>query len=107
MEDPIENIASQSSGPLVRETRLEAECLKRDDNRCVVTKRLDFKNLQQGDRTTPATFTECAHVIPFSLAVWRDQPESYAKDIIWTNLIRHFPALQRESALPGIISMIP
>ncbi|KAI2731254.1 hypothetical protein CBS147354_363 [Penicillium roqueforti] len=94
MEDSIENIASQSSGPLVRETRLKAECLKRDGNRCVVTKRVDFYFLSKSDTTTPGAITECAHIISFSLATWRDERESHAKNIIWTNLIRHFPALE-------------
>ncbi|KAI2732013.1 hypothetical protein CBS147332_1152 [Penicillium roqueforti] len=46
------------------------------------------------DTTTPGAITECAHIVPFSLATWRDQPEPHAKNIIWTNLIRHFPALE-------------
>jgi hypothetical protein len=38
--------------------------------------------------------TECVHIIPFSLASSSTESEGYAKDIIWTNLIRHFPTIQ-------------
>jgi hypothetical protein len=93
MEDSIENIASESTGPMVREARLKRECLARDGYICVVTGCLDakFADVSSASRTAG---TECVYIIPFSLASWRSGSEEYAKDIIWINLVRHFPTIQ-------------
>lgn len=93
MEDSIDNIASESAGPMVREARLKTECLARDGSRCVVTGLFDENSLDASS-TSPTTYTECVHIIPFALASWSTESEGYAKDIIWTNLIRHFPTIQ-------------
>lgn len=50
--------------------------------------------LEKSDRTTLAAYTVCAHSIPFSLATWRDDSQSYAKDSVWANFVRYFPALE-------------
>jgi hypothetical protein len=90
MEDSIDNIASES---MQREARLKTECLARDGSRCVVTGLFDEDSLDASN-TNPSTYTDCVHIIPFSLASWSTESEGYAKDIIWTNLIRHFPTIQ-------------
>lgn len=93
MEDSIENVASESAGPMRREARLKTECLARDGSRCVVTGLFDEDSLDTSNNS-PSTYTDCVHIIPFSLASWSTESEGYAKDIIWTNLIRHFPTIQ-------------
>ncbi|KAJ5753568.1 uncharacterized protein N7511_007721 [Penicillium nucicola] len=93
MEDSIDNIASDSAGSMRREARLKTECLARDGSRCVVTGLFDEDCLDTSN-TSPSTYTDCVHIIPFSLASWNSESEGYAKDIIWTNLIRHFPTIQ-------------
>ncbi|KAJ5971551.1 uncharacterized protein N7479_001469 [Penicillium vulpinum] len=93
MDDSIENIASESDGLMQREARLKTECLARDGGRFVVTGLYDEYSLDASS-TSLSTYTECVHIIPFSLAWWRTESEGYAKDIIWTNLIRHFPTIQ-------------
>ncbi|CAG8094785.1 hypothetical protein PENNAL_c0026G06914 [Penicillium nalgiovense] len=93
MEDSIDNIAYESAGPMRREARLKTECLFRDGSRCVVTGLFDEDSLDASN-TSPSTYTDCVHIIPFSLASWSTESEGYAKDIIWTNLIRHFPTIQ-------------
>ncbi|OQE38495.1 hypothetical protein PENCOP_c008G08317 [Penicillium coprophilum] len=80
-EDFIDNIASESAGPMRREARLKTECLARDGSRCVVTGFFDEDSLDAGS-TSPSTYTECVHIIPFSLASWSMESEGYAKDII-------------------------
>ncbi|KAF3028108.1 hypothetical protein E8E15_008260 [Penicillium rubens] len=92
MEDSIDNIASES-GPMQREARLKTECLARDGSRCVVTGLFDEDSLDASS-TSPSTYTDCVHIIPFSLASWSTKSEGYAKHIIWTNLIRHFPTIK-------------
>lgn len=47
------------------ETRLEADCLKRDDKRCVVTKRFDELSRKKGDRTTLAAYTDSSGILRF------------------------------------------
>jgi hypothetical protein len=93
MEDSIDNIASESIGPLQTETRLRTECLARDGGRCIVTGLFDESSLD-ANNTSLSTYTDCVHIIPFSLASWSSEPEGYAKHIIWTKLIRHFPTIQ-------------
>ena len=44
--------------------------------------------------SSPTAYTGCVHIIPFALASWRTESEEYAKDIIWTHLIRLFPKIQ-------------
>ncbi|KAJ5686654.1 hypothetical protein N7536_009273 [Penicillium majusculum] len=93
MEDSIDNIASESPGPIRRDAYLKKECLARDSSRCVVTRLFDEHSLNPSD-TSPSIYTEFAYIIPFSLISWSTESESYAKHIIWTNLIRYFPTIQ-------------
>lgn len=93
MEDSIDNVASESAGPMVSEPRLKIDCLARDGGRCVVTGLFDELSLDESS-TSPTTYTACMHIIPFALASWSTESEGYAKDIIWTHLIRHFPTIQ-------------
>ncbi|OQD62410.1 hypothetical protein PENPOL_c012G10814 [Penicillium polonicum] len=88
IEDSIDNIASESAGPMVREARLKTECLARDGGRCVVTGLFDEDSLDASS-SSPTIYTECVYIIPFAL-----KSEGYTKDIIWTNLIRYFPIVQ-------------
>ncbi|KAJ5124345.1 uncharacterized protein N7515_008170 [Penicillium bovifimosum] len=93
MEESIENIDSESTEPMARESRLKRECLARDDQRCVVTGDVDRNSPGAHDMSYWAD-TECVHIIPFSLASWKSEYKGHVKDIIWANLIRHFPAIQ-------------
>lgn len=81
MEDSIDNIASESAGPMLEEARLRTECLARDGGRCVITRRFDDDYLDAKSNSS-SIFTECAHIIPFSLISWRTESEGDAKDII-------------------------
>ncbi|CAG8087865.1 unnamed protein product [Penicillium olsonii] len=93
MEDSIANVASESSGPMQIQGRLKTECLARDGNRCVVTGFLDGES-PDVTSTSSATYTDCVHIIPYSLAPSCIESEGYAKDIIWIHLLRHFPIIQ-------------
>ncbi|KAJ5723432.1 hypothetical protein N7488_001467 [Penicillium malachiteum] len=93
MEDSIENVASQSTGPIVRDSGLKSECLARDGNRCVITGHFDEDSLDPSS-TRSTVYTECVHIIPFALTSWRIDSEEDAKSIIWTNLLRHFPIFE-------------
>lgn len=93
MEDSIENIASESTGPMTRDNNIKAKCLARDGSRCVLTGYFDEVTLDKRS-TQPSALTECVHIIPFSLATWSTAAEAHGKDIIWTNLIRHFPIIR-------------
>ncbi|EKV07433.1 hypothetical protein PDIG_72940 [Penicillium digitatum PHI26] len=105
MEDSIENFASQSTGPLVRKSRLKTDCLKRDGGKCIVTKVFDVESIDKSDRSLTATYTECAQIIPFSLASWKDEREEHAKKIVWTTLVRFSQPSRIEFTLPEKISM--
>lgn len=93
MEDSIENVAALSGSPAVRDSRLKQECLERDGFKCVVTGRYDEKHVDPNAPPVRQCYTECAHIIPFSLATWKDEQEERSKNIIWTNLTRYFPSL--------------
>ncbi|CAG8147209.1 unnamed protein product [Penicillium olsonii] len=93
MEDSIASVASESTGPIQIQDHLKVECLARDGNRCVVSGLFEEASVDRNS-TEPITLTECVHIIPFSLASWHSRSENHAKDVIWTNLIRHFPTLE-------------
>lgn len=93
MEDSIENVVAESTGPMPDEARLKTQCLARDGGRYVVTGLFHDDSLDVSS-TSRSTFTECVHIIPFSLASWRTESDGHAKDIIWTNLVRHFPSIR-------------
>jgi hypothetical protein len=94
MEDSIENIASEFIDPAVRERCLKRDCLARDGKKCVVTGYLDQAFNDPNDSTTKLAYTECAHIIPFSLGTWKDDRDEQAKHIIWVNLNRCFPSIR-------------
>jgi hypothetical protein len=89
--DSIEDIASQSTstGPEAQKARLKLDCLERDGMKCVIT----------GRKNVGKIYTDCVHIIPLSLTKWEDRCEEEAKDIIWTNLARYFPALENSAHL--------
>lgn len=87
MEHPIDNIA-------YREARLKADCLTRDGMRCVITGDFDRHSRDIHGNRSPLGYTECVHMLPLSLATWKDSVEECAQHIIWSNLLRYFPSLQ-------------
>jgi len=98
MEDSIENILAEMAEPSVRQARLKRDCLRRDGNKCVITGFTEVSTLDRDDITTPAEYTECAHIIPFSLGSWKDEQEARDKAVIWVTLNRCFPSLKQKIA---------
>lgn len=94
MEESIKDVSSQSGGPLTRGASLKQHCLSRDDHRCVVTKHVDELYTDLNDANAVRSYVECAHIIPFSLAKWKNDKEERAKAAIWVHLIRYFPAIE-------------
>ncbi|CAG8268724.1 unnamed protein product [Penicillium salamii] len=90
---PDDDLTPESAESKQREARLRTECLARDDNRCAVTGFPDEELLDPSIKTRTA-YTDCVHIIPLALSSWSTESEGHAKDIIWTNLARHFPTLQ-------------
>ena len=72
-DDSIEEIASElESSSRNNQGWLKEACLRRDNNRCVLTGLYDLKkaaeNLSKDDRKHNATTrTKAAHIIPFSI----------------------------------------
>lgn len=75
------------------DTCMKDACLARDGFKCTVTGRLDEEHVSEEDETSLIGATECAHIIPFSLAKWKDKPERRAKLHIWVTLRRYFPGV--------------
>ncbi|KAL7788522.1 hypothetical protein V8C43DRAFT_323756 [Trichoderma afarasin] len=78
-------------------TALKQACLRRDNNRCVITAMIDDEYVrslppQRHEDLTSCT-TECAHIIPFALSKFNQNstPESEIKDEIWGVIYRYFP----------------
>lgn len=90
---PDDDVTPELAESKQRDAHLRTECLARDDNRCAVTGFPDKEILDPRIETRTA-YTDCVHIIPLSLSSWSTESEGYAKDIIWTNLARHFPTLQ-------------
>ncbi|KAJ6189602.1 hypothetical protein N7519_004510 [Penicillium mononematosum] len=65
-----ETVAPQPAGALVRGSRLESECLKRDGNKCVVTRRFVY-HLMIDERKRQKCFETLYGVCPYhSFFVW-------------------------------------
>ncbi|KAJ5104289.1 hypothetical protein NUU61_001636 [Penicillium alfredii] len=96
MEDSIENVAAHSGSSAAREARLKRDCLTRDGLKCVVTDRYDENSMDRSNTNIRTTYTECVHIISFSLATWKDEQEEFAKNVIWTNLTRYFPSIENQ-----------
>ncbi|KAN0076343.1 hypothetical protein V8E54_006485 [Elaphomyces granulatus] len=90
VEDSIENIATLITESTIREQpRLRRQCLKRDGNRCCITK---IYNAGSGHVDTAPL--EAAHIIPFSLARFSSDTEHHRLSAIWANIHRYFPAVR-------------
>lgn len=78
---------------------LRADCLRRDGNRCVLTHYMDadaFDKLSPDCRLgVLECFTECAHILPFSLGKFNGMSarETENTAAIWVALHRYFPCL--------------
>lgn len=96
INDSHENLASTLVDSATREKRMKVECLKRDGHKCVVTGHFEEKFLDRSDKTSLRGNTECAHIIPFSFAKWKNDTEKIVKTDIWVALNRCFPVLRRQ-----------
>ncbi|OPB43543.1 hypothetical protein A0O28_0098310 [Trichoderma guizhouense] len=78
-------------------TAAKQACLRRDNNRCIITGMIDDEYVRSlppqryGDLTSCTT--ECAHIIPFALSKFNQNStqESEIKDEIWRAIYRYFP----------------
>jgi hypothetical protein len=73
--DNVDDIASTITSQRRDQTKLKADCLARDGNRCLLTRAYDVNKadeiLSDEERQNTTTLvTEAAHIIPFSLAVF-------------------------------------
>ena len=86
-EDSIENIASPITKSAIRaQPELRRQCLKRDGNRCCITKIYSVGLGHKDDARL-----EAAHIIPFALARFSSKPERHRLLTIWANIYRCFP----------------
>jgi len=83
-DDSIEEIVSElQSSSRNDQGWVKEACLRRDNNRCVLTGLYDLKkavkNLSKDDRKRNATTkTEAAHIIPFSIGSFTDTEVSFS-----------------------------
>lgn len=59
----VKNLLADFDELTVPEATIRNDCLRRDDDRCMVTGRIERKLVARGDRI-PSGDTECAHIIP-------------------------------------------
>lgn len=90
-----ENLSTTFVESATREKRMKLECLERDGHRCVVTGDLDGESFDGEDETSLIGSTVCAHIIPFSMAKWKNNRDMDAKLDIWVTLRRCFPVLRK------------
>jgi len=99
-EDSIEEIASELTEPSSRNDQkwLKAACLRRDNNRCVISGYYDaiiaIESMTASDLDNTVTAdTDAAHIIPFSLGTFAES-ERRNTAAIWDALYRCFPSLR-------------
>jgi hypothetical protein len=107
IEDSIENLASSTLvEPATRgpQAWLKQACLARDGNKCTITgaihrtrsaraRSVRARLADASQARAPETYTECVHIVPFSLASWGSSEEQRRTSQIWVNLYRCFPSL--------------
>lgn len=96
LEDLLEDLASTFANPRNRDGRMRSGCLRRDGNKCTVTWRVDKQYVSHTDRATLCGQTECAHIIPLSVAEWNSESEMEAKLGIWISMKHYFPVLKEK-----------
>ena len=101
-------IAAEISDQKRNQTKLRAECLARDNNRCMLTGAYDSKMavklLSDAERRNVITVpTEVAHIIPFSLAAFDEREVPFfppinlfasTKAIAWDAMYHAFPSIR-------------
>ncbi|KAJ5908952.1 hypothetical protein N7495_001634 [Penicillium taxi] len=88
----VENQYSEMIETADRLKILKAECLLRDDNKCTITLARDEEN---NPPNTPGDLcnTQCCHILPFSLSVFKSDAKARERAAVWVTLRRCFPIL--------------
>ncbi|KAL2825450.1 hypothetical protein BDW59DRAFT_161677 [Aspergillus cavernicola] len=93
-----EIVASTLTEAQSRDDRFRQNCLRRDGDRCVISKSMSVDAWTELGRPADvrSTFVEAAHIIPFSYASW-DKSSAAPTGIAdtWEVLFRCFPAVRR------------
>ena len=101
----VDDISDELTDQKRNQAKLKAECLPRDNNRCLLTGFYDLKTAmehlsEQARQNVITAPTEAAHIIPFSLASFAE-PERHAKSLAWEAIYHAFPIV---TSLPMILT---
>lgn len=103
--NPSEGSTSSDSRPRSRpdQARLKKDCLRRDDNRCMVTGAYDVQeaeNLPEGERESHRTaVTYCCHIVPASSGPQTTDDERFRAEVSTKSTQLQYT---RENLLPGL-----
>jgi hypothetical protein len=78
---------------------LKNQCFRRDQYRCVLTGAADHSMPGGVESEESVVYTDCAHIIPFSLGAF-DHGHEETIATIWTALRRYFPDLNNTRIRP-------
>ncbi|KAI9785193.1 MAG: hypothetical protein M1839_000831 [Geoglossum umbratile] len=93
--DDIDEIAATITPQTRNQTKLKADCLARDGNRCQITGAYDVDTMTrllpdtEVDKLTTVN-TEASHIIPFSMAAFSDA-DRHSKSQLWEAIYHMFP----------------
>ncbi|KAJ5899715.1 hypothetical protein N7495_004459 [Penicillium taxi] len=88
----VENQYSKMIFTAKRLQRLKEDCLLRDDNRCAISLVSDEKKMPTGFQGDTCD-TQCAHILPFLLSTFNNDPKARERPEVWTAIIWCFPIL--------------
>ncbi|OJJ42576.1 hypothetical protein ASPZODRAFT_137195 [Penicilliopsis zonata CBS 506.65] len=95
VEDSIENLASTIDESMKRkQEELRKQCRRRDGEMCVIS---GFYNAESLETVPPGKTTarlEAAHIVPFAIASFKDEPERQYITSVWNTLYRYFPSVR-------------
>ncbi|KAK2799929.1 hypothetical protein FQN50_008322 [Emmonsiellopsis sp. PD_5] len=98
-ENDEEVVGSSLPVPQSRDHKFRETCLRRDDYRCVVTRRMDTQRWEDLGCPSDVPFgdLEAAHIIPSVYASWNDHLTSPPMNVskAWELLYRYFPTIKR------------
>ncbi|KAN0084842.1 hypothetical protein V8E54_001309 [Elaphomyces granulatus] len=83
---------------------LKDQCFRRDQYRCVLTGAADRSMPGGVESEDSVVYTDCAHIIPFSLGAF-DHGHEETTTTIWTALRRYFPDLNSTRIRPEYMNV--
>ncbi|OJJ45352.1 hypothetical protein ASPZODRAFT_143987 [Penicilliopsis zonata CBS 506.65] len=108
VEDSIEQLSTLIDGSIAHsQAVLRLRCLERDGDMCVLSGYYDIEKWKTSPPDKTTADLEAAHIIPFSLASFRDETERQYITTVWNTIFRYFPGVRSRWRPRLVTQMLP